>query len=259
MRQDYENDWPNLPIKYLVVAADNYIVFLDNENDLDYQTNDAFDAEPLRVEQRAELNQVKNSIAKAECIPTNQLEERTVINFKRQLGEALVRAFEKDYENARHMVEIAEEYVSNRNIEQSRYMYLTSSGTTALIFLLMGFLLWLLRDFASHYIGKEILFVILAFHAGAFGALLSVILRMGKTNLDYHASRSLHNLEGASRIFAGMISGLLVGLSIKAGILFPIFEKAESTHWAMILGGVLAGASERFAPSIIKKLDNVKK
>ena len=80
---------------------------------------------------------------------------------------------------------------------------------------------------------------------------------MGKTILDYNASKKLHYLEGCSKIVAGMISALIVSLCIKTQILLPIFTKIDFANIAMILGGLIAGASERFAPSIINKLDNV--
>jgi F0F1-type ATP synthase assembly protein I len=82
---------------------------------------------------------------------------------------------------------------------------------------------------------------------------------MGNTNLDFNANNELHYMEAASKIIAGMISGFLIGLSIKSGILLPIFNNINSTHLAMILGGLIAGLSERLVPSIIQKIDGSKK
>lgn len=256
-KRQYEKDWPGLPVKYLIIATKKYIVFLDEENDLDWQTSDEFDNRELTSDQKKEYNHVKNEIDSSESVPLNNLDEKVIISFKKQIGEALIRAFESDFENAKKMVKIAQDYILKRNIEQSRYMFLTSCGITSIISIFCFILLWLSRDFFISLIGETVFFITLSSLIGSLGALLSVILRMGKSNLDYNASKKLHYLEGSSRILAGIISALIVSLCIKTQILLPIFTKIESTNIAMILGGLIAGASERFAPSIINKLDGI--
>lgn len=256
-KRDYELDWPGLPVKYLIIASKKkYIVFLDNENDLDWQTSDEFDERELTEDDRKGYNQVKNEIDSAECIPSENLDEKIVISFKKQLGEALIRAFEKDFENANKMVSKAKEFVFKRSVEESRFLFLTSCAIATLISMIAFILLWLTKVNSINIFGETLYYSMLASFTGALGALLSVILRMGKSNLDFNASKKLHYLEGSSRVVAGMISALIVALCIQTGILLPIFAKIESTHLAMILGGLIAGSSERFAPSIINKLDN---
>lgn len=256
-KRDYEEDWPNLPIKYLIVASNDYIVFLDNANDIDWKTSDAFDAKEETLEEKKEYYSVKNEIDSAECTPLDHLDEKIIIGFKKQLAEALVRAFEGDFENAREMVKLAQDYIYKRNIEQSRYMLLVSCGLTTAVAILVSAIFWICRESLIFDIGNTVFYIILSVLIGSLGALLSVILRMGKTTLDYNASKKLHYLEGSSRIIAGMISAFIVTLCIKTGILLPIFTKIESTNIAMVLGGLIAGASERLAPSIISKLDGV--
>lgn len=255
--KNYENDWPGLPIKYLIIASKKkYIVFIDHENDLDWQTSDEFDERELTEDERKGYNEVKNEIDSTESIPLDNISDKIVQNFKKQLGEALIRAFEKDYENAHKMVLKAKEFILKRSIEESRFMFLTSCGTTALVSLILIIILWLTRDCARNLLGEGVYFLLITSLVGSIGALLSVILRTGKFNLDFNASKKLHYLEGTSRIVAGMISAVIVGICIKTGLLLPVFSKIESTNIAMILGGLIAGASERFAPSIIDKLDN---
>ena len=256
-KRDYEKDWPGLPIGYLIISTKDYIVFLDHENDIDWKTSDAFDAKVQTPQEKKEYYLTKNEIDSAENIPTNHLEKKVIIGFKRLLGEALVRAFECDNENARKMVKLAQDYVFQRNIEQSRYMFLTSCLFTTALSLIIGVLCWTFREFLILNIGNTAFYVILSVLVGSLGALLSVILRIGKTVLDFNATKDLHYLEGLSRILAGMISAFIVALCIKVGILLPIFTKLQSTNIAMLLGGLVAGASERLAPSLISKLDGI--
>ncbi|NHA03291.1 hypothetical protein G7092_05780 [Mucilaginibacter sp. HC2] len=254
----YEKDWPNLPIKHLILADKDFIVFLDEQFDVDWSTTDDFDQRSQTEEEKKQLNFILNEMANVESYPCHDISNHIIISFKRQIGESLVRAFEKDFDNARLMIKQAKRYIIDRNMEQSRYMYLYACGIATLISGISGVLLWLLRNPIIGLTGETMFFALLSCLVGAFGAFLSVILRIGKTNLDFNASKKLHYMEAISRIIAGMICGFLIALCIKAGIILPIFNKIESTHLAMVLGGLIAGSSERLAPSIIKKFDSSK-
>ena len=155
-KREYEEQWPGLPINYLIVASDDYIVFLDYENDIDWKTSDEFDAKELTPEEKNKYFAVKNEIDSAETIAINHIDDKVVIAFKRQLGEALVRVFEGEYENASNMVKLAQDYILKRNIEQSRYMFLMSCGSTTLIAILVSVLFWLFRDSIISIISKNI-------------------------------------------------------------------------------------------------------
>jgi hypothetical protein len=120
-------------------------------------------------------------------------------------------------------------------------------------------LLWLFREGAKSYTGPLLFILLICSTAGGVGALFSVILRMGASNLDAAAGKGLHYLEGVSRIVCGSISAFLVALAVQTEIIVPVFSKIEKTHIAMILAGLIAGASERLAPSIISAVEGNKK
>src|SRR5690554_136892 len=127
-KREYEKTWPGLPIKYLVLATEDYIVFIDNENDLDWKTSDNFDNKKFENDNESKYNKIANEIANIESIPCDNLEEKIVLNFKRQIGEALIRNFERDFDNAGKMLELAKQYIIARSSEKSRFLYLKSSG-----------------------------------------------------------------------------------------------------------------------------------
>ena len=60
--RDYEKEWPGLPIKYLIVASKDYIVFLDQENDIDWKTSDDFDLRIKTAQEKKAYYSVKNEI-----------------------------------------------------------------------------------------------------------------------------------------------------------------------------------------------------
>ena len=63
--RDYEEKWSGLPIKYLILSCDEFIVFIDNDNDIDWQTSDAFDEaeKKLSLEDKKEYNRIFNELA----------------------------------------------------------------------------------------------------------------------------------------------------------------------------------------------------
>jgi hypothetical protein len=253
-------EWEHLAssVKHLILRSNEYIVFLDHDLDIDWATKDSHDEKIGRDGNREKVNAILNSVATAESIPTDKLTDKIRLNYKRQLGEAIARAFDGDFDSGERMIQVAEEFVKNRNIEQSRYLYLISGGILTLSIALLASVCWVFRENACRIFGMTGFYVLLATQCGALGAFLSIILRMGKANLDFNASKELHYLEATSRLFAGMISGFLIALTIKAGILLPVLSNLDSLHTAMLLGGLVAGSSERLAPSIIKKIDGSK-
>jgi hypothetical protein len=86
------------------------------------------------------------------------------------------------------------------------------------------------------------------------GALLSVITRSGTLRFDCSAGRSLHHIEAASRICAGVLSGVLIALAVESGlVLGPLLASANRVT-ILLVAAFAAGTTERFAPSIISKL-----
>jgi hypothetical protein len=152
------------------------------------------------------------------------------------------------------MFAVAKRYITERNSEQSRFWYLSASGIPTFCLLLVGVILWCFRAQTVHKIGELAFVLSLAGVAGALGAQLYIIMRMGKSRLDCCAGKGLHYLEALSRIAAGVLSAILIALAVHAGVLIPIFSKVNQTNVAMILAGLIAGASERLAPSIISRV-----
>jgi hypothetical protein len=234
------------------MKTEEFIVWIDKDIDIDWVTNDYKKTRKSFEEQ----NQVLNDVARLECIPSDHHKENIRINYKRMLGEAIARSLEADDESAMKMLVKAEEYIKERNNEKSRYWYLTASGFTALIITFLGFVCWCMRMSIMNILGVTSFFLFLASSAGALGALFSIVQRLGKSNMNSAAGKSLHYLEGSFKIIAGCISALLIALAVDLGLFLPIFSKVDNTHLAMVLSGIIAGASERLAPSLISKAES---
>jgi hypothetical protein len=77
-----------------------------------------------------------------------------------------------------------------------------------------------------------------------------------KLKFDNSAGETLHYLEGASRIWLGALSGVIVALAVKSGfVLAPLSRNGDSIT-VLMLAAFVAGAGERLATSIISTFDS---
>ncbi len=250
----FEHD---LDIHYLILRTNDFTVYLDSELDIDWKTTDEYDAR--REGDLASHNKIINRVASLECIPNDHLRTNIRRNYKRMLGEGLARSLKHDYENAMNILDDAEQYIKARNIESARYWQLSTSCFFGILCGLVACLIWVFRTQIISISGEVALYVFLSSLAGGVGALISIIFRIGNTQITTDAERKLHILEAISRIIGGIISGLIISFFIKLGLFVPVFQKTNGTYLAMVAAGLIAGASERWVPSLIAQFENGQK
>lgn len=239
----------------MILDSGNFIVFIDSDIDVDWETSAVYDEKGPKDPKRH--NDILNRAASIECIPNDHQKESIRMNFKRMIGEGVARSLDHDYDNAARILDNAERYITERNIETARVWQLTSSTATGLACAFIGLVpLWSFRSFFSQNWGETALFSCLAACSGAVGANLSLIFRIGKMQTTSEAVKGLHILESVCRILGGAVCGVIVSFLIQLGILVPIFRNTNNTHLAMVAAGFIAGASERWVPSLIAKIES---
>ncbi len=254
---DYNQEkWGVLNLKHLILETKDFIVFIDNSEDLDWITTDDYDEKGPEIP--AKHNEILNTVALLECKPIIHLSDKNRLNYKRLLGESLARSLEHDYKKAADILGQAEHYLVERGKELSRRWYLSRAGNTSAIIFTAGLILWVFRDYSTMVLGYTVFITSLSVIAGGLGALLSIIFRMGNESLDCLSGKDLHELESMYRIVAGMLSAFLASLLVRMEIFVPVFSKTSHLEIAIIVVGFIAGMSERFAPSILAKLDSKK-
>lgn len=250
MKEDYQKDWPDVNIGFLILSVPKrFVVFLDSNNDLDWKTTDEYDKNISNEEQKA-LDAIKTRLSSLSHFFRPNLSQEIIIEFNKQLGEALALALNKNYEQAEKMLNLAEEYIHDRQIETSRYLFLKGSLIAGSIVVCLILFIFLTHQCLS----TDSFYSILALLLGGLGALFSVILRMGYSFPNYNASKKLHYLEGACRIIAGILSSLFIVLCIKSKVLLFLINHNNTDYHILLLCGFIAGASERLAPSLLTKL-----
>jgi len=252
--RDYLRRWPGIDndIKHLIVSSTKYVVFVDKELDVDWMCDDNY-----KHKSEKEHNHILNDIADIESIPNDHLRDKIRLNYKRMIGEALARSFDGDYQNAEDILEKAKDYISKRNIEASRGWFLFSSGIIGVFFMFLILIFWLMRTNIIPFLGINAYALILAFFFGGVGAFLSIVLRIGSSRLDSSSGKWLHYLEGTSRIVAGSISGLLLAILVRIGIVFPVIQNIEYIYYVYIAVAIIGGASERWAPTVAPSVKTV--
>lgn len=241
--------WNHLSWKYLVYANDNFVVFIDDEIDVDWETGQEYG------NLGSEENELLNDAATVETIPCDHLDAYVKLKFKRLVGESIARCLSHDHRNARWMLDAALSYVTARNREKARYWYLKASSIGAALAILMGLIVWFYRDDVILVWGESAFLLFLATSSGASGAFLSISTRLGSAILDSTAGKTLHYMEAVSRIAVGALSGVLVTLAVNSGMFLPPVLKASRPIWGILLVSMAAGASERLAPSLIEKIN----
>lgn len=255
---DYAAIWSHHKVGVLIRRTKHYIVHINSETKcLDWGTSEHFDQEREKLEPalQAQYHAIQCDVAVLENRPCAGFEPSVMTNFRLLLGEALMCAFEHDFDTAQRMVTAASQYIEARSQELSRRWYLGASLACALPCAGAAILLWSARAYVKSAHGETFFWLLMASMAGATGALFSVLLRTGRLHFDCASGKLLHNLEGFSRILAGAIAGMTVALMLKAELIVQVVLRPGKEESAIILLALVSGVSERFAVSLIEKFE----
>lgn len=255
-RGDYPEQWAHHPIGFLIRSARDFVVHIDKDGRLDWETTREFDKEIAnRPEaQREMLSDVKGEICLAEAAQLEDYSKEIKHHYLRLLGEALVHWIEGDAITSRKMIEGAVLYLRERSEETSRMWYLVAGINSAGLFCIAGILAWLFRSQMIDILGLSGFMLLLAACFGAVGAMFSIIMRSGALRFSVSAGRMLHYIEASSRISAGAVSAVIVFLAIKSELVLGAIVQGNSTF--LFLAALVAGAGERLATSIISRFDD---
>lgn len=241
-------------IEFNIYASQKFIVYIDKDGDIDWSTTAEWDAQgPQNLKTH---NRFISKAAQLETIPCAGLGKTTILHFKRLVGEGLVQSLKHDYQGAGICMEAASEFITRRNEEIARGWLLVASICATVPFVIGGVLLGIFRSNAILALGHLGFWASIGCAAGALGALLSIITRQGKLVVDCTAGKRLHQLEAASRILAGAISGIVASLAVRSGFALPALGKGALIAPTILLAAVAAGATERYIASLMKRIEH---
>lgn len=99
--------WESVDYRHLILATADFIVFIDNELDVDWKTTDSYDE--VNKKNDAECARIINRAATLEAADRDNSNDKRTLNFKRQIGEAIARALEGHFDKADEMLQVVEE------------------------------------------------------------------------------------------------------------------------------------------------------
>lgn len=218
-------------------SPERYIVFVDSDYEVDWETTDRFDAE--HAEQIKGIDRVSSRIEDVEQNPAvAYLSEREKTALARLLGCALVSELDGQSEEAEETISSAKDYLKRRTSETSRRWQLVN----AFVIALLVFLIW------TYFAPKEYI------GFGCLGALFSILCKTGNTEYDCQAGRALFALETFARFLAAVISAYMAEQLFQMDLLFTALKSDKTDASALALICFAAGFSERLVPSIICRL-----
>jgi hypothetical protein len=100
--------WGFVRVRYLVLATEGYIVFIDDDLEVDWKSTTAWDEK--HVEGRGNFNAILNRAASIESADWDGSDDKKTIKFKRQIGEAIARGLDGNFQSAMEMLDRTEEY-----------------------------------------------------------------------------------------------------------------------------------------------------
>lgn len=249
----YESVWGGhgKNCKHIIRITKDYIVFIDRLNNIDWETSEECDKSRTVADKGLNEKTLSQCLI-AEHKPTGGLSEASIISFKTIIGEAIVNCLENNCVGAVEILREAEEFRVDRVVEKSREWYLSFTVVISFALIVVAISIQICPpDFAKNFLQN--------ISVGAWamaGACLSIILRSGRLHHASYAGKKLHFIESGCRVIGGAISGQIAYLGIKSGILFTTLITQENSQYVLALLALLAGASERFAPSIITKIED---
>lgn len=245
-------------VKYLIFHRNNWkdgetLVYIDKQIDLEWECDDEADLKLNQIEE--DVGRITNGVALLEPI-AHSWPEDLKLSTKRVLGEPIARILQQDVDGAKEGLAEAKRFVRNRSRQVSRYWTLQACLAAGGIAAVCGAVEVGLRQWFECALHQAAYLLSLCFWAGSIGALLFVILKIGKQQkVDSTAEKHLHYIEGIARIVAGGISGVFIGAMIKMGLVLSVLSQSGMQTLAMCAGAMIAGASERFAAGIITSVE----
>ncbi|WP_426529619.1 hypothetical protein [Bradyrhizobium sp. McL0615] len=110
--------WGYVRFHHLILATDDFIVFLDNSLDVDWKSSPGWDE--AHRNQRRQLDEILNRAAQLEAGDWDRSDVERTLSLKRQIGEAIARGLGGNIAQAKQMLDTAEEYRDNAILDFKR-------------------------------------------------------------------------------------------------------------------------------------------
>jgi hypothetical protein len=221
---------------------EGFIVFLDDENDVDWIDNrtDFYTEEEEKIKQQW--------IAKLDAVhmePCTNISDEDKQTFKKKLAIGYELVMVKCFDDIQEVIDECYRFVKSRNREVSRSLFIMTSAPMAILAIaIMAYNIDVVKWHPAWVTG---------FCSGIIGAFVSIWTRYGKTAMTGLSSKLLHFAEALCRLLVGAIFALVAMEAVKCGLLLSSIDVSLMVYTSALIGFV-SGFSERFVPSLVEKI-----
>jgi hypothetical protein len=254
-------------VKSVLLRTREHIVFLDEDTNVHWECSK--DTEVRRCYPKI-ANRVASLEARSEFLRRAHSSaflrmagrDNDLTNTRCLIAQGIIQVFvgkpgadEETEKYANEVLDTAEAWIRQRATEVSRLWYFSPFS---ILFIASFIALLVFLTFLTEF-GWALPYACIA--AGGIGAFISSAIGCARRiPTAASAGQRLYTLEAAIRWSVGLGAGALVYLLGRSHLaqVFPASTAAqgEYANFAMLAVALLAGASERFFPSLIKKLDD---
>ncbi len=188
---------------------------------------------------------------------TEFLSPRQLRRFKTLMAEAFILALaDRNLDLASKALDDTQAYLTARGQESARWWYVTSSAVAVAAIGILALVFLPFRVGLQGFLGTTFVECGFVACAGAFGALLSILMRIGDSPVDYSAGKRMNYLEGISRVAVGAMGAIIVTLAFELQLIFASFRSPQSPRTvAIAFLGIVAGMSERLVRDLIHRVE----
>lgn len=246
-----------LKINILIIAAEDFVVFLDDDLFVQWDAQDETEFDP-------QFGRIMNQFAILETLSTTHFsnsdsEQDKLAQFRRLLGEAVARILDKEPENADNMLRVAEARLTERSQTRSRIWYMSAATVAFLLATLALGICWLLRASLSLVMGPTAFELLLMALIGCIGGFFFVVIRSGYIATNSSFGMSIHVIEGALRVLTGGVSAFILTLGLKSKLVIgftDLFSDGSVSHRCLMATlCIVAGMSERVVPEFVRSVE----
>jgi len=239
-------------IKEIYRRSHDFIVYIDTSDTLQWYCPSELDCDAAPIFNRAGDLEAKAQFLRRKIGPEENLVNLT--SALRLIAEGVAEVCDtRDVKYANAALDTADKFITQRAREVSRRWYFLPF----LIFFAFSFLVVLLSHVLDPALNRAIAIVCAC--GGGVGSFVSRALDSDHTPISASAGRALHWIEATMRWCIGLTAGMIVWLLVKGNIaasFINLSDAGESGRFAVIALAILAGASERLFPSLIKTFDD---
>jgi hypothetical protein len=225
-------------VKWLIDSDDDYVVYVDEDFYVEWTMN--------RNDMLHGGGDILTRVGWLEAVDDSHLNPEQRETYKRLIGEAVARLFDKDLRAAQTAIDTAERWITARTAQRSRIWYLAGAAIPTAVAL--AGLIGLGTVLGFDEILNSRLIVVLGSTFGCLGAWLSVLQRSGAAKLDLTAPTGVYVVEGLVRVLTGGVGGLFVALLMRSGYLFKASLTDSHAFFAAVC--LVAGLSERLVSGL---------